>query len=226
MTGMFLSEVERRKIAHAVARAEAQADAEIVTIIARASDSYGDVALAWAAGIAVLALAVVAAAAPFYLGLIDRALGLWAHDWSPREVLGLALAIATAKFGGMWLILRWRRARLALTPGPIRAARVQARAQAAFRLAAQGRTRGATGVVIYLSMAERRAVILADAAIAGKVAPEIWGDAMHALLEQVRAGHVGDGMVAAVRHAATVLTAHFPRAGAGDNQLPDGPIEL
>lgn len=226
MDTTILSPADRDAIAAAVGAAEARANGEIVTVIAHSSDSYADVALAWSAGIAGLALLTITLASGFYLGLVDRLLGLWAHDWTAREILEFALFVGSVKFAGMWVILLWRRLRLWLTPGKIKAARVRARAVAAFRLAAQGRTQGSTGVVIYLSMAERRAEIFADAAIAAKVAPEIWGDAMHAMLAEIRHGRVAEGMVAGVAHVGQVLAAHFPRESRGPNELPDGPIEL
>jgi len=75
-------------------------------------------------------------------------------------------------------------------------------------------------------MAERRAEIIADEAIASKVAPEVWGDAMHALLTEIRKGHVGDGMVAAIRKVGAVLAEHLPRAADDQNELPDRVIEV
>ena len=67
-------------------------------------------------------------------------------------------------------------------PGFIKAARVRARAEACFKIGAERRTHGRTGILIYVSLAEHRAEIVADAAIAGKVSPEVWGEAMAALL--------------------------------------------
>ena len=75
-------------------------------------------------------------------------------------------------------------------------------------------------------MAERRAEIIADAAIASKVAPEVWGDAMHAMLDHFRNDRVADGMIAGVAAVGDVLTAHFARDDKPANELPDGPIEL
>ena len=75
-------------------------------------------------------------------------------------------------------------------------------------------------------MAERRAEIIADEAIAAKVGPEVWGDAMHALLTEVRQGRVADGMVAAVEQVGAVLSQHFPRGADDVNELPDRLIEV
>jgi putative membrane protein len=226
MTDAILSPADSARIAAAVGAAEAHAQGEIVTVIGRASDSYGDVALAWAAAVAGLALLVLTLATGLCLNAIDGVLGLWDHRWTLREVLGLALCLGSVTFAAVWLILRWQRLRVMLVPAPIKAARVRARAEMAFRLAAQGRTQGETGVVIYLSMAERRAEIVADATIAAKVAPEVWGDAMHAMLDHFRETRVADGMVAGVAAVGTVLARHFPRGAKPANELPDGPIEL
>lgn len=222
----MLSETERTRVAQAVTAAEALTAGEIVTIVTPASDSYRDVALAWSAFVAFLALAVLELAPGFYLSLVDRVLGLWAHEWSPRAVLGLALTVAVLKFAGMFVLLLWRPLRLALVPGPIKAARVHARAMTCFRVGAESRTTGRTGVLIYLSMAEHRAEIIADEAIASKVTPEVWGDAMHALLGHVRAGRVGDGMAVAVEQVGAVLAAHCPRLTDDVNELPDRLIEV
>jgi len=224
--GPILSPADSDRVAAAVAAAEARANAEIVTVVTRASDSYADIALAWSALIAGIALLALTTTTGFYLGLVDHMLGLWDHHWTPRDVFGLALFVGSVKFAGMWVILLWRRLRLILTPGPIKAARVRARAAIAFHLSAQGRTQGATGVLIYLSMAERRAEVIPDAAIAVKVTPEVWGDAMHAMLDHFRRDRVADGLVAGVAAVGKVLAEHFPRDAKPANELPDGPIEL
>jgi len=225
-TRLVLTAADRDRIAAAVGKAEADTCGEIITILADISDSYDDVALVWSALVAMLALAALAIAPGFYLALVDRVMGWWGHDWRPRQVLSLALTVAIVKFVAMWALQLWRPLRLALVPRAIKHARVRARAITAFRVGTERRTTGATGVLIYLSRAERRAEIVADAAIAGKVAPEVWGDAMAAMLGQIRAGHVAEGLAQAIGQVGTVLAAHFPR-GAGDiNEMPDRLIEV
>ena len=222
----MLTETDRQNIADAVAAAELASAGEIVTIMTPTSDTYRDVALVWAMFAAFLALAALELWPAFALGLIEQALGLWAHEWSPRAVLGIALTVAVVKFLAVLLLMAWQPLRLVLTPAPIKHARVHARALTCFRVGAQARTTGRTGILIYLSMAEHRAEIIADEAIASKVSPEVWGDAMHALLTEIRAGRVGDGMVAAIQKVGVVLAEHLPRAADDQNELPDRVIEV
>ena len=116
--------------------------------------------------------------------------------------------------------------RLALTPGATKHRRVRRRAVTVFRAAAEKRTAGRTGILIYLSMGERRAEIVADEAILQVTDDHTWGEAMTALLVDVREGRVGDGMVAAIEQVGAVLAERFPRSATDTNEIPDKLIEL
>ena len=221
-----LSEADRAAVSAAVAEAEGHSAGEIVTIMAERSDSYHDVALLWSALVALLALAALAIAPQFYLGLIDRVTGAWQADWHPGKVFGLALFAASLKFLAMWLLQLWMPLRLALVPGPLKHARVRARAVTNFKIGTERRTHGRTGVLIYLSLAEHRAEIVADEAISAKVSPEVWGAAMDTLVTGIRAGRAAEGLVGAVAQVGAVLAEHFPRAEDDTNELPDRLIEV
>ena len=75
-------------------------------------------------------------------------------------------------------------------------------------------------------LAEHRAEIVADAAIHGKVSPEVWGEAMADLVTRLRDGRPGEGMAAAVARIGAVLAEHFPRTAGDANELPDRLIVL
>ncbi len=130
------------------------------------------------------------------------------------------------KWLGTWALLQYIPLRLALTPPKLKMARVRARAVSLFKVGAEAKTVGSTGVLLYLSMKEHRAEIVADEAIVSKVAPEVWGDAMVALLDQVKAGRPGEGMADAVRQMGVVLSEHFPKGSENPNELSDRLIEL
>jgi putative membrane protein len=221
-----MSEADHQRVSAAVSIAEAQSAGEIVTIVTRQSDAYADVALLWSAFVAFVALTVLTMAPDFYLGLYDRLTGGWVQEWHARQIFALALLIASLKFAGMWLLQLWPPLRLLLVPRPLRHARVRARAITCFKVGAERRTTGRTGILIYLSLAEHRAEIVADEAIASKVAPEVWGEAMAAMLGPIREGRLADGMIAAVEKVGAVLAEHFPREGDDQNELPDRLIEV
>ena len=221
-----LSVAEHNVVTAAVTAAERTTDGEIVTIVADRSDGYSDVALAWAAAAAFVTLAVLAIWPDCILGLYDRLTNAWAQEWTPRAIFALAATVAAMKFLAVLLVQLWPPLKYLLVPAPIKSARVRGRAIDLFKVGAEKRTVGLTGVLIYLSMREHRAEIVADEAIVAKVAPEVWGDAMAAMLVEVKAGRVAEGMAAAVRAIGVILAEHFPKSDANPNELPDRLIEL
>ena len=223
---MHITPEDRAKVSAAVAAAELDTAGEIVTIVARRSDKYNDVA----AHAGVLAMLIVLAALSIWPGIADRLHALVYDPWTAGEHQGALYGIALLLAAVAFLIARYAlspiKLRIAVTPGATKTRRVRARALDLFRSSAEKRTIGATGVLIYLSLEEHRAELIADSAIHSKVAPETWGAAMAALIAAVKDGRPGDGMAEAVKQVGIVLAAHFPRAEDDRNELPDRLIEL
>ena len=215
---------DHKIVTSAVSLAEQSTDGEIVTIVTGESDSYGDVAWAISGLVALTALLVISLFPEAYVGIIDWLSG----GWSGISALPYwALFIFTAlKFFGTRLILIWKPLLFILVPPPIKKARVRRRAVSLFRVSTDHRTVGRTGILLYLSMREHRAEIVADEAIVAKVAPETWGDAMVAMIDLVRTGSPGEGMAESVRQMGIVLSEHFPKTDQNPNELPDRLIEL
>lgn len=222
----YLTQDDHTRISVAVAQAELHSCGEIVTVLADRSDGYTDIQLAWSAAASLLALCALVIAPDFFLGLYDGVFADWGHEWTPRAIISLAAVFAALKFGAVFLLQFWQPLKFLLIPPPVKTARVHERAIRAFRIGAERRTAGRTGVLIYLSMREHRAEIVADEAIATKVDPEVWGDAMQAMLAHVREGRVADGMIAATDKVGAILAPHFPRADDDHNELPDRLIEV
>ena len=221
-----LTDGDRAKVAAAIAAAEANSSGEIVAVATPISDAYHDVALHWAL-VPLFAVLAWAAWSPTALAWWYNLLfGGWHPDPTQSELLTLLMVIAALKFTIALLILKWMPLRLFLTPGATKHRRVRRRAIAIFQAAAANRTTGKTGILIYLSLAERRAEIIADEAILKVTDDHTWGEAMHALLEQVREGRVGDGICAAIERVGVVLSEHFPRSADDCNEIPDRLIEL
>ena len=217
---------DHSKVSAAIAAAEAASNAEIVAVATPLSDSYHDAALHWAVLVLVGTIATFAAWPPLLTFWFDVFLGGWRPEPSLRELLTLLLFLAVLKFTAVLLILRYMPLRLALTPAATKTRRVRRRAIAVFKAAAERRTEGRNGVLIYLSMGEHRAEIVADRAIVEVTEPEVWGEAMAALIEEVKAGRPGDGIVAAVQGVGEVCARHFPKSAENPNEIPDKLIEL
>jgi putative membrane protein len=221
-----LSEADHDKVSAAIAAAEARSNGEIVAVATPISDPYHDVALHWAL-IPLFAVLAWAAWRPTALAWwYDLLVGGWDSEPTLSQLLTLLMLLAALKFIVALLILKWMPLRLALTPGPTKQRRVRRRAIAVFKAAAERRTADRTGVLIYLSMAERRAEIIGDEAIVKVTDEHTWGEAMTALIEHVREGRTADGICAAIDRVGVVLAEHFPRSAEDTNEIPDKLILL
>ena len=111
---------------------------------------------------------------------------------------------------------------------PRRAKHERAHAVAMRQFFAQGlhQTENRTGVLIFASVAERYAEIVADAGINAKVTPEVWDKAVAALIAGMRQRRPGDGFVAAIEQCGAVLAEHFPPGALNRDELPNKLVEI
>ena len=216
---------ERQQVADAVHAAEEGTSGEIVTIVAERSDTYHDVALIYAVLAALFVPALFAAWPALVLAILTPLTGGWGEP-EVRDAILVTFAAMVVVFVLKYLGLTILPLRLFVTPRAVRRRRVRRRAVELFRVGAEGRTTGRTGILIYLSLGERMAEIIADEAIHAKVADTEWGDAMLALVAEVKQGRIADGMIAAVGRVGALLARHLPRAQDDTNELPDRLIEL
>lgn len=222
----YLDADQHKIVSDAVAEAEVTTSGEIVTVLADRSDGYSDIMLVWAATAAFTAMSVFAMWPDLFLAKIEWLMGGWNHEWTAGEQVTLVIGFGLVKFLGVWLFLQWDVLRFLLVPGPIKSARAHDAAVKHFKVGAERRTHGRTGVLIYLSMREHRAEIVADVPIAEKVPAEVWGEAMADMLAEIKKGSIAGGMAAGVRDVGKVLAEHFPRAEDDQNELPDRLIEV
>jgi putative membrane protein len=220
-----LTDAERELVSMSVTDAEKGTDGEIVTIVSQRSDPYRDVSLQYA----VLAMLLIAALAALSPPLLEAIAYPGADGWGNAEPARLFFTLTILQaiaFLAVRYAMEWSPLRLALTPHATRTRRVRRRALELFRVGAENRTSARVGILLYLSLDERIAEIVADEAIHGKVPAERWGDAMATLIEHVRIGKPGEGMAAAVMAIGAIIGEHFPKTADDQNELPDRLIEL
>ena len=222
----WLDDRGRKLVAEAVREAESATSGEIVTVLADRSDGYTDVALLWAIAAAFTAMSTFAVFPLPFLELWDRLVGGWGHEWTTGELASMVIGLGLVAFAAMLLVQQWEPLKFALIPAPTKTMRVHAQAVRQFKVGADRRTTGRTGVMIYLSMAEHRAEIVADESIAAKVSAEVWGEAMGDMLAHIRTGRVAEGLAVGIRDVGFVLAEHFPRGADDQNELPDRLIEV
>jgi putative membrane protein len=83
------------------------------------------------------------------------------------------------------------------------------------------RTAHGTGVLLLVSLLERRVIVLGDAGIHARVTEDHWTGTAAAVLEGIEKGSLRDGLVAGIGRCGAVLAEHFPSKPDDRNELPD-----
>jgi putative membrane protein len=229
----LLSPADLSAIEAAVREAETRTTGEIYCVVAEDSSDYFETPLAWAAGVALLAPALLLLAgvhvAPPELGGGEwtSAQASRAADAVARDTLLGAMLMQLVLFVVTAVVASLSPVRRLLTPRALKRERVRREAQAHFLGKNLHATRERTGVLIYVSLEERMAELIADEGIAGQVPPDIWDRAMAALVAGLKRREPSAGFAAAIGLCADVLAERFPpRPGANPNELPDAVVML
>ena len=82
------------------------------------------------------------------------------------------------------------------------------------------------GVLIYLLLADRDVEIIADRGIDAKVGRAGWDEICKAMETDFKAGNFSGGVIRGIEAVSKQLAAHFPKTGAGRNELPDAPVVM
>lgn len=198
---MTITAQDHARISAAIRAVEARTSGELVCVLARASSEYAAAPLLWAALTALLA--------PWPLILLTQ--------WPVRSLFAAQIMIYIAAL----VLFSSRRLRVALTPRATRRALAHRAASEQFITRRMSRTQGRTGVLVFVSLAERYARIIADEGVAAKVDQKEWQAAIDALTGQMREGHVAEGLLAGIEACGEVLARHAPPGDGPRGDLPD-----
>ena len=202
----LLTQEQQQQVAEAVTRAEQRTDAEIVTVLAPRADDYSYIPLLWASLIAL----VVPALAHFLIG------GL--------QIYGL-LMLQWASFVFLSLIFRIPAITTRLIPPRVRHWRASNLARRQFLEQKLHHTEGRTGVLIFVSEAERYVEILVDEGISRHLDDNDWGTIVNDFVRRVALGHTAEGFITCIDACAELLAQHIPKTQPR-NQLPNRLVML
>jgi putative membrane protein len=73
--------------------------------------------------------------------------------------------------------------------------------------------------LLFVSLLEHRAVVLADHSIAEKLSAEIWQEPVDLMIQGVKRGDLAAGMTQAIQRCGELLSPHFPVADDDVNEL-------
>ncbi|HEX7885283.1 MAG TPA: TPM domain-containing protein [Phenylobacterium sp.] len=234
MSKLALTLDDLAAIESAVRAAEARTTGEIHCVLAQESSDYHATPLAWAAGVALLAPAILLLLGVQVSAPDVRVFGGWTADQvedvgeaTARAALIGTLLLQGVLFLSALFIVAIPPVRRALTPRGMKRERVRMRAEEQFLSKNLHATRERTGVLIYVSAAERMAELIADEAIHARAPDGVWDRAMSELVGGLKRDRPAEGFIAAIGLCADVLAEKFPaRLGDNPNELPDHVVVL
>lgn len=195
----FLSEADQRKIRESVKAAEKRTSGEIVPMVVSASYHYPMADVIGATSFA-LPLALVSAhiiGSRFFLG--DP------HNmWIFLAAFGIWFAIFHSVVARVSVVKR-----LFVYPSEMEEEVREAAVTAFFREGLY-RTRHETGILIFISVFEKRVWVLGDRGINEKVSPDHWERVVDHIVNGIRKNRQGDAICEAVQQVADILAGHFP----------------
>jgi len=211
---MILSRAEGATIEARVAQVEARTGAQVIAAVVGKSNTYPQ--LPWKA---------------FALGAAGAGFGVVLADWlRPDWTIGYAAllhAVAILGAGAAFALLVVfvpAFARLFLRP-PRRDLEVRRHAESLFLKRELFRTRERNGVLLLVSLFERKVEILPDVGFRGRVSAAEWHQAIARMTPLLRGGRPADAMTEGLAAVEALLVAKGFSAQPGErNELPDRPI--
>jgi putative membrane protein len=212
MATRSISAEDHDRIAEAIRAAELKTDGEIYCVVAHSSDGY-------------FFPAAFTATIGLFVASLVVAYGLeawWLTIRLPHFVLAQLLALASA-FVLLWL---WPSLRIHFVPRRLRYQAAHANAVKQFLARNVHRTQARTGVLVFVSIAERYAEVVADEGINAKVGQHVWDGVVRDLTKHAGDDRLADGFIKAIGAVGAVLAEHFPVTAGDANELDDHLVEI
>jgi len=211
------SDEQRQHVNAAVADAEAHTAAEIVPVVATASGRYDraeDIVGLWLGGIA---LTLVWALVPD----ASAEAGDWSGVSSAWKLVAMLAALVIGFVAGAVIADKVHALRRLFTPKAQMRDEVSARARQVFFDSTVHHTTGATGLLIFISLYEHQAVILADQHITEKLGQDTLDALCKDLTASLHTAPIPEALLTTIKSAGEKLAPVLPRETHDENELPD-----
>ncbi len=198
---MIISKKDAQRVATAIRSAEGETSAEIVCVLTSSSSHL--------TALPVLLAALAALITPWLLMVLTAL---------PVQSL---LSAQIAVFCLLVILFGLPRVRAGLLPR--RARRTIAHQTAMNQFVNRGLAEPSNGpaILIFVSLAERYARIIANDQVASRISDAEWRLALGHLIEKIRSGGIADGFIAAIGTSGAVLKEHFPVGSKASERFAD-----
>lgn len=180
----------------AVEEAERLTSGEIVPLVVAESDGYANAV--WKGATLGALAASLAAWAAYH----------WGGFWGDQAFLWMVMPPIAGASLGFFLASSWAPLKRLLAGEDLIELRTRRRAALAFLEEEVFQTRDRTGILLFVSLFEHRAIVLGDSGIHRQVSEGEWDGVVKRIVDGVRSGRPGEGLVAAIRECGAILQRH------------------
>jgi|694.fasta_scaffold06126_9 putative membrane protein len=198
---------QRSKIETAVAQAETLTSCEIVPVVATSSGRYdraADIFGLWLA-------TIVACVAWWFFPRIPDTSGSWSNFPASLPLVGLIVSIIAAFILGAYLGSNSDLVRRLFTPQKLMKEEVSNRARQVYFDQRVHHTSSESGILIYLSLLERTAVIIGDRQVMDKLGQPFLDELCKILIDDLHRETIADALCHVIHEAGQRLSKPFPR---------------
>lgn len=194
----FLTQEEQDRVTQAVQQAELQTSGEIVPMIVSFSYEYPR---------------AVFLATVLYSLIVTYALAhllstyLWIDFFNIHYFFLLFIPLSIMFF---WIVSKYRSLARMFIPAEQMAAEVEEEATKSFFTERLYETKEDNGILLFISVFEKKAWILADSGINERIDQAVWQEIVDTLTAEIRKNNRGDGICMAIERIGAILKDHFP----------------
>ena len=218
----LLSSEAKQRVEQAVREAESETGGEIITAIIPESDDYAAPELLFGIALGLLTYILLLIFAEPFSRFVDGLIWIDTVNLIPLSMLALTLLAGTLGYALAQIPCIDR-----IVIGRRRMAEaVHRRAMRYFTESAAYDTVDRTGVLLFISVLERRVELLADRGINVKVSPDTWENIVSDLVNGIRRKQTDTALETAIRRIGKVLAEFVPPRADDTNEKSDKPVEL
>lgn len=217
MPKINLKKDDLKKISSAVKEAESKTSGEIATAIIKESYNYAVYELLFAVIIGFIYFVVMM----FFVGNIENRLQSLFWDYHIGHLLifyGFSTFLVIALFYFLGNISTIDRL---IVSKKIRQLKVKERALRHFMESGVYNTKDRTGILIFISILEKRVELLADSGINEKIPPEKWQSIVDNIIQGIKKKNITSHLIKSINDCGELLTQHFPIQPDDINELSD-----
>ncbi|MCD4651414.1 MAG: hypothetical protein K8S56_06475 [Candidatus Cloacimonetes bacterium] len=213
----LLTQEEQQRITKAVTKAENGTSGEVTVAIIRESSDYAAHELLFAIiGGMIISLVMLLFTQPIEIWLQTK---LWRYSSGYLVLFYIAIHFAAVLV--LYLLANLPVIDRLIIGRATMSKKVNQRAFRHFVESGTHTTRDNTGILIFISILERRVELLADTGINSKIAPEEWQSIVTNIIDGIHQKHFVEKLEVSIGKCGELLRQHFPADESNPNELND-----